>query len=149
MSNTHQSHQQEYQREREQMFAAHAQEKMGKKRKVWFIVLGVVLALVLGSGVWAYSYFFTAGPYDGFAKCLTAKGAVMYGAIEWCKYTQGQANMFGKSFQYINYKDEKELAGIKTRPTWVINGKWYEKVQSFESLAAASGCKISLNCLFI
>ncbi len=139
----HHQHQEEYQKEREQMFAAHAQEKAGRKRKLMFVGLGILLVLVLGSGVWGYAHFFTSGPYDSFAKCLTVKGAVMYGAIEWCKYTQGQAAMFGKSFQYVNYKDEKELTGIKTRPTWVIDGKWYEKVQSFDSLAAATGCKIS------
>ena len=138
---TQQQHQ-EYQKEREELFARHAQQQTERKKKRWFIAAGVIVVILLGSGAWAYVYFFTSGPYDSFAKCLTAKGAVMYGAIEWCKYTQGQAGMFGKSFQYVNYKDEKELAGIKTRPTWVINGNWYEKVQSFESLAAATGCKI-------
>jgi hypothetical protein len=142
MSTQHNTLQQEYQKEREQMFAQHEQTRNKRKRKFIFIGLGVLLVLVFGSGVWAYSHFLTPGPYDHFAKCLTGKGAVMYGAIEWCKYTQGQANMFGKSFKYVNYKDEVELEGIRTRPTWVINGKWYEKVQSFESLAAATGCTI-------
>ena len=67
----------------------------------------------------------------------------MYGAIDWCKYTQGQAHMFGKSFKYINYHDESELPEIKTRPTWVINGKWYEKVQSFETLSSVTGCPLN------
>ncbi len=139
----HHQEQQEYQKEREQMFAQHTQQQSERKKKIWFIAAGVLLVILLGSGIWAYAYFFTAGSYDSFAKCLTEKGAVMYGAINWCKYTQAQAGMFGKSFKYINYKDESELAGIKTRPTWVINGKWYEKVQSFETLAAATGCKIN------
>jgi hypothetical protein len=66
----------------------------------------------------------------------------MYGAIEWCKYTQGQAHMFGKSFQYINYQDASKLPGLKTSPTWVIDGKWYEKVQSFETLSSVTGCPL-------
>ena len=114
--------------------------KKGKKNKfIIFVVLAVTL-LIAGAYV-AYSYF-VPGPYDNFAKCLTEKGAVMYGAISWCKYTQAQSYMFGKSFKYINYKDESQLAGLKTRPTWVINNKWYEKVQSFETLAEATGCPI-------
>ncbi len=135
--------QQAYQQEREQMFAQHAQQQAGRKRRLLFIGAGVLLVVLLVASVWAYVHFLTPGPYDAFAQCLSAKGAVMYGAINWCKYTQGQAAMFGKSFQYINYKDESELVGLKTRPTWVINGKWYEKVQSFESLAAATGCRIT------
>ena len=67
---------------------------------------------------------------------------VMYGAMEWCKYTQGQRAMFGKSFKYINYHEFTELPGISKTPTWVINGKWYENAQSFDKLSGLTGCKI-------
>jgi len=101
-----------------------------------------MIILILIVTIWTYSYYALPGPYDNFAKCLSDKGAVMYGAISWCKYTQGQAAMFGKSFKYVNYHDESELEGIKTRPTWVINGKRYETVQSFQTLSSITNCKI-------
>lgn len=108
-----------------------------------FILISLLVAGILVSSGFTFSYYMFPGSYDKFAQCLTEKGAVMYGAIEWCTYTQGQAHMFGKSFKYINYKDASELAGIKTRPTWVIEGKWHEKVQSFETLSAATGCPVN------
>ena len=66
----------------------------------------------------------------------------MYGALGWCKYTQAQKAMFGKSFDYVNYHEFTELNGIKKTPTWVIGGKWYENTQSFERLSELTGCKI-------
>jgi hypothetical protein len=66
----------------------------------------------------------------------------MYGAMDWCKYTQGQKAMFGKSFKYIYYHEFNELPGIKKTPTWVINGAWHENAQSFEKLEALTGCKL-------
>ena len=80
--------------------------------------------------------------FDNFAKCISDKGAVMYGAMEWCKYTQGQRAMFGKSFKYVNYHEFTELPGIMKTPTWVIDGKWYENAQSFDKLSGLTGCKI-------
>ena len=66
----------------------------------------------------------------------------MYGAMDWCKFTQAQKGMFGKSFKYINYHEFQELPGIKKTPTWVIKGVWHENVQSFDKLAALTGCKL-------
>ena len=139
----HQQQQQEYQQEREQMFQQHQEQQTKKKKKIKLLAILIFLILIIGIGSYAANYFLTPGSYDNFAKCLSQKGAVMYGAIKWCQYTQAQANMFGKSFKYINYHDESELPGIKTRPTWVIDGKKYEKVQSFETLGAITGCVIS------
>ncbi len=131
---------QAYQHEREKLFQQVELEKHKRKRKFLWISGTIILILLLAVGGYASWYFFMPGTYDNFAQCLTEKGAIMYGAIKWCKYTQAQANMFGKSFKYINYHDERELPGLKTRPTWVVNGKWYEKVQSFDTLAAATEC---------
>jgi hypothetical protein len=105
------------------------------KRKFKFIAITAVILLVLGS--WITYSFISPGKYDNFAKCLTEKGAVMYGE-EWCKYTQAQKGMFGKSFKYINYQIKEDL---RKRPTWVIDGNSYETVQSFERLSALTGCK--------
>ena len=117
-------------------------QKSHKKKLGVIIGISMLILVLAGAGVGTYFHYVAAGPFDTFAKCLTERGAVMYGAIEWCKYTQGQAKMFGKSFKYVNYHDASELAGLKTRPTWIIDGKWYEKVQSFEKLAEVTGCKL-------
>ena len=64
--------------------------------------------------------------YDEFAKCLTQKGAVMYGA-EWCPHCKDQKAAFGDSFKYINYvecPDNTQLCidkGIQGYPTWIIS----------------------------
>ena len=82
-----------------------------------------------------------SGKYDEFAKCITEKGAVEYGAY-WCLHCQKVKNSFGDSFKYVNYHEHQELPGIKKTPTWVVNGEWYENVQPFDRLAALTGCKL-------
>jgi len=85
--------------------------------------------------------------YDTFAQCLTEKGAVMYGA-DWCHNCQNQKDMFGKSFDQIDYIDcDKNpqacnSAGINGYPTWIIDGQRYEGTQSLIKLATASGCDL-------
>ena|SRR3989338_3520152 len=120
-------------------------EKPGKPWwKYLFIGFGVVVTIIVILAVVRES---TPGPYDNFAKCLNEKGAVMYGAMGWCKYTQGQKAMFGKSFKYINYKEFTEYptdqyGEIKKTPTWIINGKAYENTQSFERLEELTECTV-------
>ncbi|MBI2558520.1 hypothetical protein HYW20_04310 [Candidatus Woesearchaeota archaeon] len=118
-------------------------QESGQKSKSKYYIIASVLAVIILAGL-SYSIYSLNKPstYDAFAKCLNQKGAVMYGAMDWCKYTQAQKAMFGNSFKYINYHEFSELAGIKKTPTWVINGAWYENVQSFEKLAALTGCKL-------
>lgn len=89
----------------------------------------------------------TAGKYDAFAKCLSQKGATMYGA-EWCGHCKKQKESFGSSFSYVNYVEcpENEALctsqGIRGYPTWIINGQKYEGEQSFEALNQATGCSL-------
>ena len=78
---------------------------------------------------------------DNFAKCLTDKGAVMYGA-SFCKYTHAQKGMFGNSIRFIDSRDFSEDLNVKKTPTWLINGKYYENMQSFDKLTAITGCVI-------
>jgi len=127
----HDDHSEHQQREEE--FNKIKEEKRKKKLK-WAIISLVVIIVITGSIGYAV---FSPGRYDEFAKCLTEKGAVMYGE-DWCHYTQGQKAMFGKSFKYINYEQNPDL---DIRPTWVIDGKTYERVQSFERLAHLTGCE--------
>ena len=112
--------------------------------------------LLFGSGIGAiilvvvvvvniFSSSSEPGLYDDFAKCLTEKGVVMYGAIQTCTYTQTQAAMFGNSFKYVNYSYYRDYAGqsrISKTPTWFISGARYEGVLSFQQLSRYSGCNI-------
>ena len=134
----------EAQHEHEQRIEQHhrheiqAKSSKSKHYAVWSTVVFIILAITVYS-VYSMS---KPGQYDDFAKCLSDKGAVMYGAMDWCKYTQAQKGMFGKSFKYINYHEFNELEGIKKTPTWVINGVWYENTQSFDTLAKVTGCRL-------
>ncbi|MFH1088917.1 MAG: thioredoxin domain-containing protein [Candidatus Uhrbacteria bacterium] len=88
---------------------------------------------------------------DLFSKCLTAKGATLFGAY-WCPHCQSQKKAFGESVQYINYiecADEAtktqatvcQSAGIKGYPTWQFaDGSEIVGQVSFEDLSAKTGC---------
>ena len=132
--------QKEHEQRLEQQNQIHQQTK-GSKSKYYAIaaVIGIIILATVGYSIYSTN---KPGQYDNFAKCLSEKGAVMYGAMDWCKFTQAQKAMFGKSFKYITYHEFQNLPGIKKTPTWVINGAWYENVQSFDKLAALTGCKL-------
>mgnify|MGYP001578360079 CR=1 FL=1 len=132
--------QNEYEKRLEHQQQLQTDKDKSKKSRYYIIgaVIGVLILSILAYSVYSLN---KPGPYDSFAKCLAEKGAVMYGAMDWCKYTQGQKAMFGKSFKYVNYHEFDELPGIKKTPTWVINGEWHENVQPFEKLSALTGCK--------
>src|SRR3989338_11124855 len=93
-----------------------------KKYKTYTIIAIVFAVLIISVGAFAFINSLKPGYYDNFAKCLTEKGAVMYGA-SFCQYSQAQKGMFGKSFKFIDYKDFSEGPDIKITPTWVINGE--------------------------
>ncbi|MBI2656780.1 hypothetical protein HYX03_03505 [Candidatus Woesearchaeota archaeon] len=132
--------QKEHEQRLEQQNQAIGQHKSSKSK--FYVIAAVIGALILAAVGYSVYSLNTSGQYDGFAKCITEKGAVMYGAMDWCKFTQAQKAMFGKSFKYINYHEFNELPGIKKTPTWVINGAWHENVQPFDKLAALTGCKL-------
>ena len=122
-------------------------EKPRKRSFRKYIILGIIGLIIVFFSFSIYSYTKKPGQYDNFAKCLTEKGAIVYGN-DFCSYTNKQLNYFGKSNKYLNYvkcAENQELCnsnGIKITPTWEIKGKMYEQVQSFETLSIASGCEI-------
>ena len=124
----------------EQHIEHQKQVQSKSKSKYYFIAL---IAAILAIAAYSVYSINKPGHYDNFAKCITDKGAVMYGAMDWCKYTQAQKAMFGKSFKYVNYHEYNELPGIKKTPTWIINGAWHENVQPFDKLSALTGCSLS------
>ncbi|GIU68879.1 MAG: hypothetical protein KatS3mg002_0115 [Candidatus Woesearchaeota archaeon] len=90
---------------------------------------------------------------DDFAKCLTEKGAKMYGAY-WCPHCNNQKEMFGDSVKYITYVEcavegqpqvqtpeciAERIAGY---PTWIINGERYPGEQTLQTLSKLTGCKL-------
>ncbi len=120
---------------------------MQKKQWRKYLLLGGAILAVI---ILAYTFYFRfqlPGEYDNFAKCLTEKGAVIYGN-DFCSYTNKQRNWFGNSKKYLNYVkcvDNKDLCdnkGVKITPTWEINGKTYSGVYDFARLAELSGCSI-------
>lgn len=125
---------------------AEYQEKNKKKTKRYIILAILVVAVIIIS----YTFYVRSlmpGIYDDFAKCLSEKGVVIYGN-DFCSYTNQQLNGFGKSEKYLKYvkcAENKELCdskGVKVTPTWEIEGKMYEQVQSFDKLSTLSGCEI-------
>jgi glutaredoxin len=116
---------------------------MKVKKNLFWVVLFFVVVLVVG-------VFFFTGRQGGvelvpFAKCLTDKGAVMYGTY-WCSHCKAQKAAFGKSFEFVNYVEctvdtdkctEDKINGF---PTWVINGTHYEGKMDLSELASLTGC---------
>lgn len=127
--------------------AKHANEKHKKINfKKYFILIAIgltILLLVLSVN----NYIKKPGEYDDFAKCLTEKGAIVYGN-DYCQYTVKQLNFFGKSQKFLNYvkcANNEALCNeknIQTTPTWDIDGESYSGVQTFEKLSAVTGCGI-------
>ncbi len=83
---------------------------------------------------------------NSLAEHLTEVGAVKYGAY-WCPHCFDQKLLFGKeAFDKVNYiecgADGKDAqpeacssAGIRSFPTWIIDGKVYEGTQTLDKLA--------------
>jgi len=121
------------------------------------IVLSVLLLLAVGYTAWRLGAnssitgaATTESKYDAFAKCLTEKGVVMYGAY-WCPHCQNQKKMFGSSWEYVDYVEcslpnkagQTEICkekGIEGYPTWDIHGEFHSGELSFEKLAELTGC---------
>ncbi|HLC87088.1 MAG TPA: hypothetical protein VJH65_02330 [Candidatus Nanoarchaeia archaeon] len=126
----------------------HLSEKKNVRINIRKYVLSfLVILIILFSSLTAYSYTQKQGEYDEFAKCLANKGAIIYGN-DYCSYTNKQLNFFGKSKKYLNYikcADNQNLCdekGIKITPTWEIDEKFYEQIQTFETLSILTGCEI-------
>lgn len=107
---------------------------------VFLIFLGIITLLAAGCAK-------GPGKYDTFAKCLSEKGAKMFGT-EWCPHCKNQKEQFGNSIQYIDYidcdwnKDECLKYGIRGYPTWVIDREKYSGEQRLEKLSELTGCEL-------
>ena len=111
------------------------------------LLVAVIVAVVASAGFLYSMPSASSGEDSSFAQCLTDKGAIMYGT-DWCSYCKKQKAMFGESFRDIDYRncdtvgEECSQAGIRGYPTWVIGGKNYPGVRSFEELGSLTGCEL-------
>ena len=115
------------------------------------IVIAVIVAIVGGT------IFFVKkrqnNRLDAFARCLSDKGAKMYGAF-WCPHCQEQKEMFGSSFEFAPYvecgiKGSRAPAqvcvdaNVKHYPTWVFpDGTRVEGEHPLDFLGQATGCPL-------
>ncbi|MFC1768656.1 thioredoxin domain-containing protein [Nanoarchaeota archaeon] len=84
---------------------------------------------------------------ESFAQCIGESDAIMYGT-DWCSHCKNQKDEFGENFKYVNYVDcdrssdvcKKE--GIRSYPTWKINGAQYLGGQTPARLATLTGCEL-------
>ena len=98
--------------------------------------IGIVTVVVL-----AFAFYFLNpaawnkdsvpdGKYTEFAKCLTEKEVVMYGAY-WCSHCQAQKKLFGDAWEEVNYVEcdargdngNPDLCtekGVTGYPTWIF-----------------------------
>jgi thiol-disulfide isomerase/thioredoxin len=128
--------------------------KSKKGSKSWIIGVVVIVLIVVAIVLISKSgKNYSSSDVDAFAKCLTEKGAVMYGAF-WCPHCSRVKKNFGESFRYINYvecdpKGENEQStlciqkGIENYATFEFNNNPETRLvgePSFEELAAATGC---------
>ncbi len=93
------------------------------------------------------------GEHDDFAQCVSDSGARMFGAY-WCSHCENQKNLFGKSFDRIEYvecslpnnagqtqvcRDEQ----IISYPTWEFgNGERISGELSLSEIALRTGCEL-------
>ena len=120
-----------------------------KNKKIWMWVILIFVVMVVAGGIKAYYSNNSEEEriYDDFAKCLTEKGIAM-GGSPMCSHCNAQKELFGNSFQYIEYHicdiDEWCLENsITGYPTWVFSdGGILLGKQSLQTLSDKSGCEL-------
>lgn len=122
-----------------------------KNNKLIIILFLALLAVFVLWVLFSRSKIPQPGQYDGFAKCLAAKGVTMYGA-DWCGHCQNEKNAFGSAFEFVPYVEcpkniQQCLAkGIQGYPTWTFpDGRRFEGEQGLEKLSKESGCQLTNN----
>ncbi len=136
-------------------------QNVSLKFKITFAFCIVILISIFSF----LAYMRTGSPYadgalDNFARCLTGKGATMYGAY-WCPHCQNEKRAFGSSFRFVQYVECTEEtarcleAGIKGYPTWTFpvllvstesldrqEVERFEGEQGLTKLSEISGCAL-------
>ncbi|MFH1234481.1 MAG: hypothetical protein V1493_02610 [Candidatus Diapherotrites archaeon] len=123
-------------------------------KKSFLIVAAATIAIMAASWFFFTNYANTAmaslpaagSTSDEFAKCLSEKGFVMAGT-QWCSVCQKQKALFGKSFEFVNFKDCDnetqwcEQNQIQYYPTWILpDGTKEIGLKTIGQLGSISGC---------
>ena len=115
--------------------------------------LRVVAGVVLACGMLLSANAADNPKMDAFAKCVSSKGAKMYGTF-WCPHCAEQKELFGDSVQYINYVEcgipgsrqitqECKQLGLKRTPTWIFaDGQRHEGKMELNDLSKQTGCPL-------
>ena len=143
--------------ERKRLIRQQRDEEMAKDRihmqktKFWRNI-AILSATVVAIVAVAYLFIWLGnqpGKYDDFARCLTEKGFIMAGT-DWCSVCKTQKGYFGKSFEYLNYKNcdvDKEWCtsnGITRYPTWILPDQTKSMgAKTIEELSRISNCSIN------
>lgn len=123
----------------------------------WALIGGIVAVIALAAvGIIMGS---KSGPAPTeLAACISAAGAVMYGA-HWCPHCAEQKKLFGDAFEQVMYVEcatggPKNIPaqpalckekGIESYPTWIFaDGSKQTGVVSLAQLAAKTGCTAAL-----
>lgn len=120
-----------------------------KTKALWSFGAVIVVA---GVGFWIYQQN-QPGQYDEFARCLTDKGVVFYGAF-WCPHCQNQKAMFGRSAKKLPYVECSLPSGqgqtstcieegIESYPTWEFTDGSRETGElTLQYLSEKTGCEL-------
>jgi len=123
------------------------------KKSGIFIIIAIVIVVLLAFFIFSSGSKIPQAEVDIFAKCLTDKGAVMYGTF-WCPHCAKTKKRFGSSFQFIKYvecdprgdNEQSELClekEIEAYDTWEFSdGSRVIGEPSFETLGEKAGCSV-------
>ncbi|MEM0360829.1 MAG: hypothetical protein QXK06_05865 [Candidatus Diapherotrites archaeon] len=120
--------------------------EMNPKKAAMLLAIAAITIIVLAWIALTNHQKPSNGVSEEFAKCLSEKGFVMAGTMQ-CHACQAQKELFGKSFEFIKFKDcEKEWLWCEQNqilqyPTWVLpDGSKSIGVKTIASLSEMSGC---------
>jgi hypothetical protein len=132
-------------------------EKLGIKtsRRNWWRIAIYAVLIAAAFGLAYYLGNRSQHKHDAFARCLTERGAKMYGAW-WCPHCVEQKEKFGASFEYVPYVEcgiKGDLRGrsqacrdanIEHYPTWQFppTGERVERIFSLQELSDRTGCAL-------
>lgn len=115
--------------------------------------LRIFAVLLFASGLLATASAADNPKMDAFAKCVSSKGAKMYGTF-WCPHCAEEKELFGDSFQYITYVEcgipgtrqvtqECKQLGLRRTPTWIFaDGQRHEGKMELQDLSKQTGCPL-------
>lgn len=119
-----------------------------RRRRKLLLTWAIVLSALVLVGLIVYQLLPKEPAGDSFARCLTEKGAVMYGT-DLCSHCQDQKRLFGSTFAAVTFVNCDYSAACKEKnvsriPTWIFaDGTRLEGKQPLERLAEMTGCRLS------